>query len=205
MIPNKEGSFNSWFWMLNEQNLHKYCIEISKAWLYEISRKYLRDAERLHYSRLALDYCLSAIKNRLPDIREMQDREKAIKLLMETYKSYNYCISKMKSTVGPRISNLLAATFKAVVKEEVSLHLLTLNELNLNFIVNFISFYLKKKTSFLYIDQRFKHSLLFVGIIWQTIAWSSSQVLSALPPTECSPKTGRNSGTIMINTICDSS
>lgn len=71
----------------------------------------------------------------------------------------------MKSTVGPRISNLLAATFKAVVKEEVSLYLLTLNELNLNFIVNLISFYLKKKTSFLYIDQRFKHSLLFVGII----------------------------------------
>lgn len=95
----------------------------------KFSRKYLRDAERLHYSRLALDYCLSAIKNRLPDIREMQDREKAIKLLMETYKSYNYCISKMKSTVGPRVSNLLAATFKAVMKEEVSFYLHLMNQI----------------------------------------------------------------------------
>lgn len=59
----------------------------------------------------------------------MQDREKAIKLLMETYKSYNYCISKMKSTVGPRVSNLLAATFKAVMKEEVSLYLLLMNQI----------------------------------------------------------------------------
>lgn len=84
-------------------------------------RKYLRDSERLHYSRLALDYCLSAIKNRLPDIRELQDGEKSLKLLMETYKIYNYGISKMKATLGPRISNLMAATFKAVMKEEVNI------------------------------------------------------------------------------------
>lgn len=34
-------------------------------------RKYLRDVERLYYFRLVLDYCLSVIKNRLLDIREM--------------------------------------------------------------------------------------------------------------------------------------
>ncbi|XP_061174422.1 calcineurin-binding protein cabin-1-like [Saccostrea echinata] len=86
----------------------------------DAEKKYLRDAERLHYSKLALDYCLTAIKNRLPEIQELQDTEKAIKLLMETYKIYNYGISKMKATIGPRISNLLAVTYKAVMKEEVS-------------------------------------------------------------------------------------
>ncbi|XP_062592133.1 calcineurin-binding protein cabin-1-like [Saccostrea cucullata] len=86
----------------------------------DAEKKYLRDAERLHYSKLALDYCMTAIKNRLPEIRELQDTEKAIKLLMETYRIYNYGISKMKATIGPRISNLLAATFRAVMKEEVS-------------------------------------------------------------------------------------
>lgn len=166
----------------------------------KFSRKYLRDAERLHYSRLALDYCLSAIKNRLPDIREMQDREKAIKLLMETYKSYNYCISKMKSTVGPRVSNLLAATFKAVMKEEVSLYLHLMNQIWIKLFHLF-----EKKTSCLVLIKMFKHSLLSVGIIWQTVAWSSSQVLSALPPTECSTKTGKNSEIIMINTFRHSS
>lgn len=46
---------------------------------------------------------------------------------MEIYKSYNYCIFKMKLIVGLRVSNLLAVIFKVVMKEEVSFYFYLMN------------------------------------------------------------------------------
>ncbi|KAK3103259.1 hypothetical protein FSP39_017896, partial [Pinctada imbricata] len=107
--------------ILCEQNdvhsLYHVHLQLNKT--PEAGKKYLRDGERTHYSKLALDYCLEAVKSRIPDVRKMADHDKAVRSLMETYRIWNYTISKHKA-LSPRVNNLLAATYKAVMKAEVN-------------------------------------------------------------------------------------
>ena len=74
----------------------------------------------------------------------MADKEKATRSLMETYRIWNYTVSKHKH-LKSRVNNLLAATYRAVMKEQVGM-IIIFNRVSLCQIQAFkITFELTKK------------------------------------------------------------
>ncbi|XP_060070254.1 uncharacterized protein LOC132550231 [Ylistrum balloti] len=97
--------------------LHSIFLQLSRD--PDSGKKYMRDAERIKFARLAHQYCLDAIRGRLPELRQCENYTRAVKCLMEVYKVYNYISFKMDISQTIEANELLEDTFKAVMGKKV--------------------------------------------------------------------------------------
>ncbi|OWF49710.1 Calcineurin-binding protein cabin-1 [Mizuhopecten yessoensis] len=97
--------------------LHSIFIQLSRD--PDSGKKYMRDAERVKFARLAHQYCLDAIKGRMSELRRSNNHAKAVKCLMEVYKVYNYISFKMDISQTIEANELLEDTYRAVMGKKV--------------------------------------------------------------------------------------
>ncbi|XP_069132021.1 uncharacterized protein [Argopecten irradians] len=97
--------------------LHSIFLQLNRD--PDSGKKYMRDAERVKFARLAHQYCLDAIRGRLPELRRSENHARAVKCLMEVYKVYNYISFKMDISQTIEANELLEDTFSAVMGKKV--------------------------------------------------------------------------------------